>query len=87
MKRLVAIASIIVMNPDILIFDEPIAYLDSAESRKFLKLIINLNQNYDKTIILIHHKNDKEYFLFKSNFVTSTLKFDYAGSSPYNKQN
>ena len=75
MKRLVSIASTIAMNPEILIFDEPTACLDFYENEKFLNLIVKLNRKYDKTIIIIHHKNDKEYFSFKSNFVTSTLRF------------
>ena len=75
MKRLVAIASTIVMGPEILIFDEPIAHLDYIESEKFLRLIVDLNKNQNKTIIMIHHKNDKEYFSFQSNFVTLTLNF------------
>ena len=75
MKRLVSIASTIAMNPEILIFDEPTACLDFYENEKFLNLIIKLNRKYDKTIIIIHHKSDKEYFSFKSNFVTSMLRF------------
>lgn len=75
MKRLVSIASTIAMNPEILIFDEPTACLDFYENEKFLNLMIKLNRKYYKTIIIINHKNDKEYFSFKSNFVTSTLRF------------
>ena len=43
-KRKIAIASVLVMNPDVLVFDEPMNGLD-PESKRFLKkLMIELNE-------------------------------------------
>jgi len=55
-QQLVAIASILTLNPDIIIFDEPTSNLSPAEAIKVLDLINDLNKNYGKTIILIEHR-------------------------------
>ena len=53
-KRRVAIAGILVLNPDILIMDEPTAGLDPEGTRIVLNLIDDLNRQ-GKTIILVTH--------------------------------
>lgn len=53
-KRRVAIAGILVLNPDILILDEPTAGLDPNGTKIILDLIKSLNEN-GKTIILVTH--------------------------------
>lgn len=54
-KQRVALASIIAMNPDILVIDEPTSQLDPKGTEDIFK-IINLMANEGKTIILIEHK-------------------------------
>lgn len=57
-KRKIAIASVLVMNPDVLVFDEPMNGLD-PESKRFLReLMISLNEA-GKTILCSTH--DFEY--------------------------
>lgn len=57
-KRKVAIASVLVMNPEVLVFDEPMSGLD-PQSKRFLKeLMITLNEA-GKTILCSTH--DFEY--------------------------
>ena len=53
-KRRVAIAGILVLNPDILILDEPTAGLDPNGTKIILELIQDLHKN-GKTIILVTH--------------------------------
>lgn len=53
-KRRVAIAGILVLNPDILILDEPTAGLDPNGTGIILDLIKRLNEE-GKTIILVTH--------------------------------
>lgn len=53
-KRRVAIAGILVLDPDILVLDEPTAGLDPEGTRIILDLIKELN-NQGKTIILVTH--------------------------------
>ena len=57
-KRKVAFAGVFVMDPDIFIFDEPDAGLDSMSKRHFYEMLVDLNKNKDKTIIVITHNLD-----------------------------
>ena len=54
-KQRMALASIIAMNPDILVIDEPTSQLDPKGTEDIFK-IINLMANEGKTIILVEHK-------------------------------
>ena len=57
-KRKVAFAGVLVMNPDILIFDEPDAGLDPTSKVQFYNLIKSLNEKFGTTIIYITHNLD-----------------------------
>ena len=56
-KRKVAIAGILAINPDILIFDEPTAGFDPQSSKELMNLITEFHKN-GKTIIIITHDMD-----------------------------
>ena len=56
-KRKVAIAGILVIDPDILIFDEPTAGFDPQSSKELMNLITEFHKN-GKTIIIITHDMD-----------------------------
>jgi len=53
-KKRVAIASVLVMNPEVLLFDEPTAALDPRTQRWLIELIVELN-GAGKTIVLATH--------------------------------
>jgi cobalt/nickel transport system ATP-binding protein len=53
-KKRVAIASVLVMNPQVLIFDEPTAALDPRTQQWLMELIVELNRA-GKTIVLATH--------------------------------
>jgi cobalt/nickel transport system ATP-binding protein len=53
-KKRVAIASVLVMNPDVLLFDEPTAALDPRTKQWLVELIIELSAS-GKTIVLATH--------------------------------
>ncbi|MBR4082444.1 MAG: ATP-binding cassette domain-containing protein [Clostridia bacterium] len=57
-KQLVAIASILVMQPDILLLDEPTANLDPMGSEKVYRCVRDIQRKLGSTIILIDHKID-----------------------------
>lgn len=57
-KRKVAFAGVFVMDPDILIFDEPDAGLDPTSKLHFYEFVKSLNEKYGKTIIYITHNLD-----------------------------
>jgi cobalt/nickel transport system ATP-binding protein len=56
-KKRVAIASVLVMNPEVLLFDEPTAALDPRTSQWLMELIVDLNRA-GKTIVLATHELD-----------------------------
>ena len=74
-KKIVSIAGILVMDPEVLILDEPTAGLDFFAKRELIKTIIELNKNYQKTILIISHSYD----LFK-NICKETAKIKLSNS-------
>jgi cobalt/nickel transport system ATP-binding protein len=56
-KKRVAIASVLVMNPDVLLFDEPTAGLDPRTEEWLRELIVELNR-VGKTFVIATHDLD-----------------------------
>ena len=54
-KQRVAIAGILAMKPQLIIFDEATSMLDSKGKKEILDIIYDLHQNDDKTILSITH--------------------------------
>lgn len=60
-KRRVAIAGILVQDPEVLVLDEPAAGLDPQGAREMMNLFMKLNREQGKTVILVSH--DMEHVL------------------------
>lgn len=58
-KQRVAIASVLAMNPEILILDEPTAMLDPKGRSEVIKTIKMLNEEKDIIVVLITHYMDE----------------------------
>jgi energy-coupling factor transport system ATP-binding protein len=58
-KQRIAIAGVLAMQPDCIIFDEPTAMLDPSGRRDVMNTIKELNEKYGITIILITHYMDE----------------------------
>ena len=54
-KRRVAIAGVMAMQPQIIIFDEPIAGLDPKGRNEVIKMIADYRKAYNATVIIISH--------------------------------
>ncbi len=57
-KRRVAIASVLAMDPEILVLDEPTAGLDPAGRSELLEMIKELKEKEGITIVLVSHSMD-----------------------------
>ena len=58
-KQRIAIAGILAIQPECIIFDEPTAMLDPSGRKQVLKTIKEINEKYGITIILITHYMDE----------------------------
>lgn len=54
-KQRVAIAGVLAMRPDCIIFDEPTAMLDPVGRKEVIETILDLNKNQGITVLLITH--------------------------------
>lgn len=62
-KRKVAIASVIAMNPEILVLDEPTAGLDPKSKSELLRLLFDMKEKRHLTVFFVSHNMD-DIFLF-----------------------
>lgn len=58
-KQRIAIASVLAMKPDCIIFDEPTAMLDPVGRKEVIETIIRLNKEDGMTVVLITHYMDE----------------------------
>lgn len=56
-KKKVAIASVLTMNPQVLVLDEPMNFLDKR-SRQWITDFLSQMHSIGKTIIIVSHSND-----------------------------
>ena len=54
-KRRVAIAGILVLDPKVLVLDEPTAGLDPQGAQEMMSLFMKLNKEQGKTVLLVTH--------------------------------
>lgn len=58
-KQRIAIAGVVAMLPECIVFDEPTAMLDPQGRKEVLDIIKKLNRENDKTVVLITHFMDE----------------------------
>jgi energy-coupling factor transporter ATPase len=57
-QQRVAIASVLAMQPKIIVLDEPTSFLDPLSAKKIFEVIHELNRNLDITVVLVEHRLD-----------------------------
>ncbi len=75
-KRRVAIASVLSCEPEILIFDEPIAGLDPSGANDILEILKKLNDE-GKTIIMVTHNLDNALRYSNKTLIMKDTKVEY----------
>ena len=79
-KRKVAIAGILALNPDVVIFDEPTVGFDPASAKELMSLIVSMHQS-GKTIIVVTHDMDLVNEYAQKVFMLEKGKLVYSGST------
>lgn len=62
-KQLVNLASVMVMNPELLILDEPTSQLDPIAAATFFQMVQKINQELGTTILLTEHRLEEVFSL------------------------
>lgn len=57
-QQRVAIASVLAMQPEVIILDEPTSFLDPLSAKKIFEVIHDLNRNLGLTVVLVEHRLD-----------------------------
>lgn len=57
-QQRVAIASVLAMNPEVIVLDEPTSFLDPIGAEQIFKVINRLNKDLGITIVLVEHRLD-----------------------------
>lgn len=57
-QQRVAIASVLAMEPEIIVLDEPTSFLDPLSAEKIFEVIYDLNKKNGITVILVEHRLD-----------------------------
>ena len=60
-KQLLNLASVMIMQPDVLILDEPTAQLDPIAADEFLTVISKINREFGTTVILTEHRLEEAF--------------------------
>lgn len=62
-KQLLNLAAIMVMQPKILILDEPTSQLDPIAAKEFIDTLVRINKEFSTTIIITEHNLEEVYAL------------------------
>jgi energy-coupling factor transporter ATP-binding protein EcfA2 len=57
-QQRVAIASVLAMQPEIIVFDEPTSFLDPLGAQRIFEVISHLNKQLGITVMLVEHRLD-----------------------------
>jgi len=57
-QQRVAIASVLAMQPEVMVLDEPTSFLDPLGAKKIFDVIHEINKNLGITIVLVEHRLD-----------------------------
>ncbi|MDV3157370.1 MAG: ATP-binding cassette domain-containing protein [Candidatus Phytoplasma australasiaticum] len=92
-KQLVTIASILVMDPQIIIFDEPTSFLDPQVTQKVNNIIKDIHRTDNKILIIITHdwefafQSDEIIFLQKGNLLKQDTPVNFMKDEIFLKNN
>lgn len=60
-KQMINLASVLLLEPNILLLDEPTAQLDPIAAKNFLEMLVHINQEFGITVILTEHRLEEVF--------------------------
>ncbi len=79
-QQLVAISRSLILDPKILLMDEPLANLDVKLKRKILEHIKNLKQNFNLSIVYVTHDHKEAFAIADKIVVLNEGKIEQTGT-------
>lgn len=79
-KQILNLASVLLLKPKVLLFDEPTSQLDPIAAQKFLSMIYRINQELSMTIIMTEHRLEDVFALADKVVILDEGKIKYLGT-------
>lgn len=80
-KQLLNLASVLMMQPKVILLDEPTAQLDPIATRHLLQILKQLNQEWGITIVLVEHRLDELLPMVDQVLFLQAGQITYCGTS------
>ncbi len=81
--QILHLASVMVMEPKLLVLDEPVAQLDPVASRSFLDMLRRINEEIGTTIVIVEHHLEEVYGMVDRVVAMSESRIDVVGKPRY----
>lgn len=79
-KQIINLASVLLLQPEVLLLDEPTAQLDPIAAREFLQLVYRLNQELAMTVIISEHRLEEIFPLADRIIMLEKGKVRFSGA-------
>ena len=79
-KQLLNLASIMAMNPEVLVLDEPTAQLDPIAAQKFIDMLVRLNRELGITILISEHRTEQLFSICDKIITMKEGSIEYQGA-------
>ncbi|MFA1820314.1 ABC transporter ATP-binding protein [Virgibacillus oceani] len=78
-KQLVNLTSVLLLDPDILLLDEPTAQLDPIAAKEFIHTLERLNDEFGITVIVVEHRLEELFAIADDVMVMDEGSISYIG--------
>ncbi|RXT06465.1 ABC transporter ATP-binding protein [Ammoniphilus sp. CFH 90114] len=78
-KQLLNLASVLLLQPKVLLLDEPTAQLDPVSGREFIQILKRINEEFGMTIVLVEHRLDEVFSVADRVIMMDAAEIHYEG--------
>lgn len=79
-KQLLNLASVLLLQPKLLLLDEPTSQLDPVAAREFISMVYRLNREFSTTVMISEHRLEEVIPLADQMILLEKGKLKYSGS-------